>query len=889
MTSVIAAARRLALRLVNAVRPGRTESELARELTAHLALLEDEFRRRGLSPTDAHLAARRALGGVEQAKELHRDARSFAWIDDARRDGWQMLRSLNRHRSFAIVAILTLAIGIGANTALFSAFNAIVLRPLPYRAPDQLVIITPPVFALTSGRAFEALLQRANQVSSVAGFIGPGAATLLDHGSPTAVDSADVTWNFLSFLGTPPITGRDFTEADSRPGAPRVGLLTHEFWQRRFNGDRAIVGRTLTINNAPLTIVGVTSPTFRFPVSGLRPATGIAEDQQPGLLKVVSPSQFLNVIGRLKAGATPATAAADLLPIYRDTDLAQVRQALADSARVGVASLHETLAGSLRRWLLLVMATVALVLLVAAANVANLLLARASSRQRELAVRAAMGAPLGRLVRMTLTESLVLALIGAMLALLITWWAGAAARPLLADRMPHVAEIGIDWSVFAFNAALATVTGLVCGLASLSAVRRLDVVAAFNEGGTAAMSGRSGVRQALLSAEAGFTFVLVLGALLVAQTFRNLETKELGFDAHNVLTLRLSPGQGWRGAARDLSTASATLAAYLARTAEQVDTLPGVASTVFASAGPLAPFGPGFGGVAVQGLVPPADQNVNVLVVSPHYFGTMRTPIVEGRELADTDTATSGLVVVVNQALQRRFAAGRSLIDATLRVDGHDVTIVGVARDVPGNTLRDEIPPLMYMGVAQIGRLGVMSAQMSMMVRTTGVSPASLANDVRRRIWAVDGNAIVADVTTLDDRVGASLRTERQSAVVFTSLAVIALIIAAIGVYGVATCAMAQRTKELGIRIAMGATRRDIAAIVLRHAVLPALVGMAMGVPAAAASTRLLGSLLYGVTPLDASSFAAAGAVLAIAAVLATIAPTRRVWRLDPLRALKTE
>jgi hypothetical protein len=356
-----------------------------------------------------------------------------------------------------------------------------------------------------------------------------------------------------------------------------------------------------------------------------------------------------------------------------------------------------------------------------------------------------------------------------------------------------------------------------------------------------------------------------------------------------VLTLRLTPGPGWRSAARDLSTASAALGAYLARTAEQVNALPGVASTVFASAGPLAPFGPGFGGVAVKGLVPPAERNVNVLVVSPHYFATMRTPVVDGRELVDTDTATSDLVVVVNQALQRRFAAGRSLIDATLLVDGRNVRIVGVARDMPGNTLRDEIPPLMYMAVTQIGRLGVMSAQMSMMVRTTGVSPASLANDVRRRIWTLDSNAIVADVTTLEDRVGASLRTERQSAVVFTSLAVIALIIAAIGVYGVATYSMAQRTKELGIRIAMGATRRDIATIVLRHAVLPALAGMAMGVPVAAASTRLLGSLLYGVTPLDVGSFAAAGGVLSLAALAATIAPTRRVLRLDPLEALRTE
>jgi predicted permease len=403
------------------------------------------------------------------------------------------------------------------------------------------------------------------------------------------------------------------------------------------------------------------------------------------------------------------------------------------------------------------------------------------------------------------------------------------------------------------------------------------------------MSGRSGIRQLLLSLEAGLTFVLVLGALLVAQTFRNLETKDRGFDARNVLTLRLTPGAAWRGGARDAAAASGALNTYLDSVRERVNAVPGIIAVALASTGPLAPFGPGFTGVSVKGLPPVANQSVSVLSVTSRYFETMRTPLVEGREFGRNDTASSEPVVIVNQALQRRFAAGRSLVDARLVVDNRELTIAGVANDTPGTTLRDDVAPLMYVPVSQLGRLGVMTAQMTMMVRTNGVQPAGLANDIRRSIWAFDANAVLADVTTMEDRIGTSLRTERQSAVIFTALAIIALLIAAMGVYGVATYVIAQRTKELGIRIALGAERGNIVWLVVRQTALPALTGVALGVPVAMASTRLLESILYGITALDGRSFAIAAALLAMAAVAAIVAPTRRVLRLDPVEALRAE
>jgi predicted permease len=885
---VIGALRRLALRIVHACRPGRGETELARELAAHRALIEEAQLRRGLSPEDARLAAARALGGIEQAKELHRQARSFVWMDDARRDAWQVLRSLNRHRAFAAVAILTLAIGIGANTALFSAFNAVVLRPLPYRDPASLVVIAPSPVVLTSTPTLEAWRARVTAIREFAGFNGPRASTILDNTVPSGIDAADVTWNFLSFLGAVPAVGRDFVPGDAAPGAPRVVILSDEAWARRFGRDRSVIGRTLTIDGQPHTVIGITAPDFRFPVTGVMPATGIAESPQPGVLRAAAPATPVNALGRMAPGATTPAASAQLLGVMREVALGSFTQALRDRAQVRVTPLHEALAGPLRTWLLLVMATVAIVLLVACANVANLLLARASARHREFAVRAAVGARFGRLVRLTVTESLVLSLLAAVLALVMTRWAGAAARPLLADRMPHVRDIGVDWAVFAFNVGVATATGLLCSLASIPTLRRLDLSRAFNDGGVPSTSARTGMRRLLLSAEVGFTFVLVIGAVLLAQTFRNLETKDRGFDARGVLTLRLTPQLPHIESARDFPAAAAALTRYSDELIGRLTTIPGVTAAGMVTTAPLTPYGAGFGGISVDGQPAPRDALAWVSFVTPAYFGTLRMSIDEGRAFAGTDTADSDPVVIVNDTFRRRFAPSGRIIERTLTSDRRSMRVVGVVHDVVARTLRDEVEPMIFFPLAQMGRTAFFNSQLTVAIRTSG-EPATALPAIRRAIWSADPNAIIAGVAPLEDRVAESLRAERQSAVVFTALAAIALLIAAIGVYGVGTYTVAQRTKELGLRIALGADRRDIVRLVAWQTLMPTVAGLSAGTLVAIGATRLLGSLLYGVTALDARSFATAAAVLTVAALLATVAPVRRVLRLDPLHALKVE
>jgi len=460
---------------------------------------------------------------------------------------------------------------------------------------------------------------------------------------------------------------------------------------------------------------------------------------------------------------------------------------------------------------------------------------------------------------------------------------------LLADRMPHVRAIALDWTVFAFTAGVAGVTGVLCGVASLSTVRRLDVATAFTNGGGTAVSGRTGLRRLLLSAEVGFSFVLVLGALLAAQTFYNLAGKDRGFDARNVLTLRLSPAPERVTRSRDIPAASAALATYASEVSRRLEALPGVESVGMVTTAPLMPSGPFFGDIAVDGIAPPEDRSASGLFVTPAYFRTIRTPLVAGREFGEGDSSTSDSVVIVNQTFERHFSPDRSIVGRRIVANGNAMTVVGVAHDVAARTFRDAIQPQAYIPLAQSSRTPFFWTQLTVAVRTTGVDPTRLTPGVRQAVWSLDTRAVIADVATLEDRVAAALQTERQSAIVFTAVALVALLIAVIGVYGVASYTVEQRMKELGIRVALGAARGQLVTLIVRHTVMPTALGIAAGIPIAIGATAMLAALLYGVNALDVPSFAVAAAVLTVAALAATIAPLRRVLRLDPFAVLRTE
>lgn len=838
---------------------------LEQEIEAHIA--------RGVPATEARRMALRNLGGLTQTREAVRDVRTM-WVDDVRQDVRYAIRTLRRSPGFAAVAVLTLTLGIGANTAIFSIVNSVLLRPLPYRDPGSLVLLEP---TLSPDWATAAWRARAKALSDFAGFNGPRAATLVVGGNPEQVDVVDVTANFFSFLGVPPSIGRPFTEQDS--SSPTVAILSHDFWTGRFGADPGILGTAITVGGTSLTIIGVTSPAFRFPTGGALPASGLPIDTQPDVIRVARTGLPLNVVGRLAPGGTTSAASTELLAIYKQEAGSRFTQRFLDRAQVGVVPLQQRLVGDVRQRLWLVMGAVGFVLLVACANVANLLLARASTRQRELAVRSALGARASRLARLLVTESLLLALTGSVGALLLTYWLRSVARNMLADSVPHVETIAIDWWVLGFNLAIAAATGILCGLASLPGATKFNLADAFKAGNTPALTGRSRVRRVLLSTEVAITFVLVVGAALLAQTLWNLNRKERGFDAERLLTVRVAPGL--------------PLAEFFSNLTERVGRLPGVASVAAVSSVPLGGVSMGLSSLSIEGHAPPPIEDGSlatyVASVTPGYFRTMGTPMVSGRDFTANDRMGSALVAVANDAFRRRFAPGRDIVGSRVTYDERVLTVVGVVADVPARSLRDEPQALLFTPLAQMAAGPFGWGQLTVVVRSQARDPRSIAPVVRREIWAVDRNVVVDELSSMDERVAASVRSERQSALLFGLFAIAALLIAAIGVYGVAAYAMAQRTKEIGIRVALGAGRTEISKLVIFQTLGSTVVGIGVGLASALVATRLIASRLYGVTALDPATLLGAAVILVSIALAASYVPARKAMTVDPLVALRSD
>jgi putative ABC transport system permease protein len=871
----------------------RTDEDFQREIESHQAIEIDRLIAEGLSRDEARHAAARTFGNVTTTRERFYESRRVLWLDELRQDVRYGFRALGRSPGFATVAILTLALGIGANTAIFSVVNAVVLRPLPYRDPASLVLIETSPFNPAPPWLRSSFRERARTLSGFAGFDGPRSATLIAGGEPEPVQSARVTWNFLSFLGVAPAAGRDFTEGEASAGAAPVALLSHELWMSRFGGDEAIVGRTVTLSGDAVTIVGVTPPTFRFPAADVLSATAMPVDTQPDVMRVAAADEPVSVIGRLAAGATPAAAAVELLALFKES--AQTtrffRQSLIERLELKVGLLQERLAGNIRGRLWLAMGAVGFVLLVVCANVANLLGARASTRQRELAVRAALGARRGRLARLLLTESMLLALAGSGGGLLLAFMTRDVARTLLAGRLPHVDAIAVDWWVLAFTVAVASVTGMLCGLASIPGATRVNLTGVFSGGVAPAVTGRTALRRALLSFQVAVTFVLVVGAALLAQTLWHMSTADRGFDARQLLTVRVAPGLPPGLAQNDPRAQQRFFAGFFTELTERMGRMPGVASAAAVSSVPFAGLGAGMGGVRVEGqpVQQEDDSLAMVAMVSPGYFLTMGIPIVAGRDFDERNRLGGEKVAIVNGAFRRRYAPNGDITGSRIIAGTDAITIVGVVGDVPDRSWRDASEPLVFLALRQMPMHAFWWGQLRMVLRTVEGDPLAAVPAVRREIWKIDPNIVIDEIATMDERVAVTMRAERDSALVFGLLAVAALAIAAIGVYGVAAYAMAQRTKEIGIRVALGAAKRDVSRLVVSQTLWPTLIGIAVGIGGASLATRLVASMVYGVTPLDPSTFAVAVLALVAVALAATWVPVRRATRIDPLTALRYE
>ena len=805
-------------------------------------------------------------------------------------------RTLAKNRGFAAIALLTLALGIGANTAIFSVVNAVLLRPLPYAEPARLVSVAGTDTGRPGARiaaSYPDFFDWRERNRSFEGLAAYHSASLMwrEERGGTEVSGQVVTADLFDLLGAKPHLGRGFARSDERPGggdAAWPAILSHRFWQERFGGDPRIVGRTMTLDRRSFEIVGVMPPGFQFPIQAdpvdlwVTPAidfASVGESRRPVTER--RGYRFLEVLGRLRPGVTLAQAqsemdaiAANLTREYPDNNL---------NNGILLQAFDRNLTADYRQALLVVFAAVGCVLLIACANVANLLLGRAVARRKELAVRAALGAARGRLLRQMLTESLLLSLGGGALGLLPAWWGIEGLMRLLPADLPRGAEVALDPQVLGFAFASSLLTGLLFGLAPALQASRIDLAGAMKTG--ASPPPRARLRSLLVVGEVALAVVLLIAAGLLTRTFLKLQRVELGFDARNVLTAELTVSDSQYPGAEQK-------AQFFQRAVERVRALPGVASAGAILPLPLSGDDVSGSFQLVDRPAPPGQEaKTQIRFAGLDYFCAMKIPLLAGRDFTARDDLAAPAVAIVSRQFVNAYFPNESplgkrlLLPMGVRADETTCEIVGVVNDVKHRSdLGREAEPELYLPYAQLPFVG----QMSLVVRAT-VPAAALARDVQRELAALDREVSLRKVRTYEQHLGAAIAQPRLNALLFGLFALLAFALGVIGLYGVMAYAVTQRTREIGVRLALGARTPDILAMVLGQGMRLALLGVAIGIGAALALTRLLTGLLFGVAPADPLTFIAVPLALALVALLACWLPARRAMQVDPMTALREE
>ncbi|HEU4631081.1 MAG TPA: ABC transporter permease [Gemmatimonadaceae bacterium] len=788
-------------------------------------------------------------------------------------------RTLRRNLGFTAAAVLTLALGIGANSAIFSVVNAVLLRPLPYADADRLAMVWGwyDGFGKTSTSLpdFRDLRERTRAFSQLAALHGT-VFNLTGRGEPEQLSADRVTANFFPLLGVRPMLGRGFLPEEEQVGGnDDVVVLSHGLWQRRFGGDPGILGRTLQLSGRPYTVVGVAPPEFRFmrDVDLWAPVRADTVANRRG--------EYLLVFGRLAPGATVERASADIAGIF--AQLAREYPETNGSIKSRVIGMREDFVGDVRPALLVFSGAVALVLLIACANVANLLLARASVREREMAVRAAIGAGRGRIVRQLLTESLLIALLGAGLGLGLAALGLDALRAMSTELLPRFQEVRVDAVAVVFALVLAVATGLLFGIAPALRLSAGALGSALREGSRGAVGGAAlRLRNALVLAEVALALMLLVGAGLLVRSFQQLNRVDLGFDPTHLLTYRVV-----------LPTAKydsvALLPPVYQEIAERTRAIPGVVTASVTGDMPIN--GAGYITFTVEGRVPPPDamEDLQPFSVSPEHFAVFRIPLRRGRLFTAGDAPGAPPVAIVNEEMVRRYFDGRDPIGKRVTfgdpADSSAVwwTVVGVVGNVAQEGVTARPYAQLYRPLAQAPRRGIY-----VVARTTG-DPMGIAPAAREALEAVDPELPLTSLMMMEERIGENLLRPRVNTLLLAVFAGIALALAAIGIYGVISYAVAQRTREIGIRMALGATAGDVRRLVVRQGMTPALLGVALGAVGALAATRLMASLLYGVTATDPLTFGLVALFLGGIALLASYVPARRATRLEPVTALREE
>ena len=858
------------------------EQELDDELSFHLERDIEQNIRNGMSLRDARAAALKAFGRVEQSKEECRDARGVGLIDNIVRDVTYSLRVLLKNYAFTIVVVLTLALGIGANTAIFSFANGILLRPLPYPQADRLVVVDET--ALRQGMTsmsvsypnFLDWREQNTVFEGIATHFGTNRFALSGAGEPVQVRGSRFSRGLLEVLRVPPLLGRTFTAEEDQPEHDDVVILGHDLWQRHFGGDPKILGQKIMVSSRPRTVIGVMPRDFRFP-----------ELSELWVPLALTPELFtrtdhgLRTIARLKDGVTLAQAQSEMNNIA--VRIEQANPVTNEGLGVRVVSLHENLSGDYREALLILLGVVGCVLLVACVNVANLMIARGAARQKEFALRAALGASRWRIVRQLMFESVLLAIVGGALGLVLSIWALRLLLTAIPIDLPFWMNFDLDLRVLGFTVAITLLTGLIFGIVPALQSSRVDLNDTLKEGGRGNSGVRSRARSLLVVTEIAMSLVLLVGAGLMIQSFLRLQRVNLGINPKNVLTATLI-------LPRAKYTKQPQCAAFFKQVVERTRNLPGVEAASATGTLPLSRNDWGRS-LTVEGYpVLPVGQapSIQHSVVTPDYFRTMGMTLLAGRDFNDADADDSPDVTIIDERLARQYWPNDSAVGKRVRFGPPENnepwhTIVGVVSSIRDQRVQEETKPSVYLPHQKIPITG-----MSLVART-GSDPHELAASIRHEVAQLDPDLPVSEIATMEEVVAESIWQPRLYATLFAVFAGGTLLLALIGIYGVMAFLVQTRTHEIGVRMALGATARDVFKLIVGRGMKLTIIGIVIGVCGAVALTRLMHSLLFNTSATDPFTFILISLILSLAAFFACYLPARRAAKVDPLIALRYE
>jgi predicted permease len=866
--------------------------ELEEEMAFHRSQLEQDFAADGMAPKAAHAAAKRQFGNTEQLKERSHEVIGFRWesiVEDLR----YALRQLHRNPGFTIVILLTLAIGIGANTLIFSVTDALMLRPLPYKDANRLAILwlRSPGIGIPqdwpSPGQYHDIKTQNHVFDATAIAIGHG-YTLTGLSKAIKVDGIEASSSLLPIFDAKPLLGRIFSAAEDRPGAPDSVVLTYGLWKQQFGGDANILGRTITIDAKPRIVIGVLPQDFKLNHEVVPTIGGIDKPEIFFPLPMdakqelnYGPEDF-NILARVKPGVTMQQAQSDVGLIAARLRVEKHRD---PSFTISVVPLIDQVVGDVRSSMLVLLGAVGLVLLIACTNVANLLLSRAAGRQKEIALRTALGAGRMRLMMQLLTESVLLSLLGGAAGLGLAACGLYVMRRIHPGNIPRLDDMGMDLRVLAFTLAISILTGIVFGLAPALRSSRVDLISTLKSGGRSSNGGglsvrRDKLRGVLVIAELAVSLTLLAGAGLLIRSFIQLLKVPPGFKADGVVSMQVSAsGPEYKDHARRIQ--------FYESLSQRVRSLPGVTGEGIVSTLPLTA-SVSWGGMQVEGYVPPANQpelQVDQRDANTEYFQTMEIPLRTGRLFASTDTEKSQPVVLIDEKMANRFWPKGDAAGKRIRQGDRSpwLTVVGVVGLVKQYGLDTDTRMVVYFPHSQQPD-GTM-----FVVARTGGDPAQLANSVVDQVHGIDANVPVFDVATMSERVHDSVARQRFAMTMLGAFAGFAMILAAVGVYGVMSFLVTQGTADIAIRMALGARRESILSLVFQQGMALALIGILAGLAGAFCLTRVMSMLLFGVSATDPLTYVGVVALLALATLAACYFPARRAMRVDPMVALRYE